>query len=245
MNAKQRVLLVLVLCLFAFGLPFYFLQYREQLPTAEEVFDGTQPSGLIIRLDGERDRSTTNGIFARHDTGANFAALFGIAIPGLLLTSAAFLWLGRKNDFKYRNSPAGGTDGNFMTSAADCKVRRLNLDLGNTFQKLWKGQYPLARTFWGFYVLGAIVCAVVAGFAEIPFAMLNVAPLGYIVANLMIFTYGFVATVGVWRSANALRPNQVWGTIAKVAVIIWTFAIFTHFANGGLQEFMDRATASH
>jgi hypothetical protein len=228
MNNWQRTVLVVALCLFALGLPLYFLQYYEQSPiayplTADEVFStlDAPSSGLIIKLG---NASTINGIYARPGMTANFAALFGIAIPGLLLTSAAFLWAGRNVAPKLANP------------IPDNKNERRPPILVSTFSKLWNGKIPLSEAFWGFYICGAIICLIFALLAMVPFGLLRIWPLGFLAINVIMLTYGTVVTIGVWRSATASTPPYWPAAIVKGVLIFWTFGVFSYFADGGLQR---------
>lgn len=86
---------------------------------------------------------------------------------------------------------------------------------------LWKGQLPLARAFWRYaivYALLANLCATGAALAIVA-AGLPV-PLA-IVVFLLPAPYVVVAVVGVWRSADAYTGPPRWATIARYSVLVW------------------------
>jgi len=225
-NNQQRGVLILTLCLFALGLAGYFLQFSERvpatrLPTMDEFLRPT--SGPLIMTIGGAD------IFARLDSSESTASLFGLAIPGLLLSAAAFLWFGRK---KISVDPV-----NSSVSVA-WHSRKEPFFVPKTFNNLWAGQVPLARAFWGFYVFGAFLCLIVAMVILVPFALIHALPVGLLAAYSIMALYGFVATVGVWRSATASTPPYWPAAIVKGVIIFWTVGIMANLANGGLQHAM-------
>ncbi len=66
------------------------------------------------------------------------------------------------------------------------------------YRKLWYGQYSLARSFWGFFVLGTFV-GVILGMNPV-FLFLPAA----LIYRPVFLVYQIIAGVGVWRSANGL-----------------------------------------
>jgi hypothetical protein len=110
---------------------------------------------------------------------------------------------------------------------------------------LYWGKYRLAVAFWGFYVFGALVCLVVGVALMIPFSLLGLAGLGIFFGTLLMWSYWFVATVGVWRSANAYPFTRWWPNVTKLFVVMWTARLLWQLANGGAAALMEKVTASH
>ncbi len=69
------------------------------------------------------------------------------------------------------------------------------------YRKLWRGQYSFARSFWGFFILGTFVGAIIGMNPVFLFLPIFLFSLGF---QLCLFAYEITAGVGVWRSANAL-----------------------------------------
>jgi len=67
------------------------------------------------------------------------------------------------------------------------------------YRKLWYGQYSLARSFWGFFILGTLVGVIIR---------MNPVFLFLPVAQPLLLGYEITAGVGVWRSANALIATR-------------------------------------
>jgi hypothetical protein len=67
------------------------------------------------------------------------------------------------------------------------------------YRKLWYGQYSLARSFWGFFILGTFVGMIIR---------MNPVFLFLPVAQPVLLGYEIAAGVGVWRSANALIATR-------------------------------------
>jgi len=67
------------------------------------------------------------------------------------------------------------------------------------YRELWHGQYSLARSFWGFFVLGTFVGVIIG---------MNPVFLFLPVFRPVLLAYEITAGVGVWRSANALIATR-------------------------------------
>jgi hypothetical protein len=106
--------------------------------------------------------------------------------------------------------------------------------------RLWRGQYSLVVSFWGFLILGTYVvvntCGVINSFMLSLSAWFNwPAVLVYPYAVLIIFSpfvvlgYEVIAAVGVWRSANAIiairgEPSAK-VLAAKIVVVLWFVSV--------------------
>src|SRR5215831_19554952 len=70
-------------------------------------------------------------------------------------------------------------------------------------RKLWRGEYSLAQSFWGFFILGTLVGMIVG--VNPAFLFLPGASLAF---PLVFLGYQISAGVGVWRSANAFLARS-------------------------------------
>jgi hypothetical protein len=83
------------------------------------------------------------------------------------------------------------------------------------YRKLWRGDYSLARSFWSYFVLGALVGRIIGMnpvFLFLPGAALIYQP--------MLWGYEIASGVGVWRSANASPVNSMNVIAAKTTVAL-------------------------
>jgi len=72
--------------------------------------------------------------------------------------------------------------------------------ISSIYLKLWRGQYSLGRSFWGFFILGtciAWIVGILSGFLFIFY------PPTLLIFRLLFLGYLITAAVGVWRSSNA------------------------------------------
>ena len=90
--------------------------------------------------------------------------------------------------------------------------------------KLWRGQYGLAKTWWLFGVLGTALLNLVsapltAAAAVHPMDETEgiVLTLATILVAAFGLCYGFVASVGVVRAAQAFRGSRLWSRLAVTA----------------------------
>jgi hypothetical protein len=59
----------------------------------------------------------------------------------------------------------------------------------NILGKLWRGQYSLPKTFWGFYILGQIACFALLAINLIISYRSHLGTLGFIFSFLIISCY--------------------------------------------------------
>ena len=77
--------------------------------------------------------------------------------------------------------------------------------IGFVFSDLWQGKFSLATTFWVFLVLGGTVGAVIlTTLVALPFLLLEARPEARLAYQLVFWGCQIIASVGVWRSANAI-----------------------------------------
>jgi hypothetical protein len=75
--------------------------------------------------------------------------------------------------------------------------------------------------------------------------LLRLSPIGFAFGISVMILYWIVASVGVWRSADAYPLTRWWPAAAKIAVVLWAGRILWGLANGGALNIMDRVTASN
>jgi hypothetical protein len=95
----------------------------------------------------------------------------------------------------------------------------------STLGDLWRGFYPLPRAFWGFYVFGGFAALILftALASSIVFAAPRLRPAVYVLGLCAVWAYWGIASVGVWRSANAYARafksgTPFWPVTAKLVV---------------------------
>ena len=77
--------------------------------------------------------------------------------------------------------------------------------ISTILRTLWMGRYSLGKAFWLFFCLGFIAIIFIGMAAGLPFLLLNFEkPIPSLVFWIVFLGYEIVASVGVWRSANAL-----------------------------------------
>jgi hypothetical protein len=108
------------------------------------------------------------------------------------------------------------------------------------FSNLWEGKVSLAKTFWGVLVIGGTIGATILGIlAGLPFLLLDARVTARLAYLLVFWGFQIVASVGVWRSANALIAARAkigqkvtyWEAtkivLAKIFVVIWWLGLIT------------------
>ena len=84
--------------------------------------------------------------------------------------------------------------------------------------QIWKGQAGLAKTYWGWGMLGGLLWG-------IPLSTVTPGS-GIAVLVLLVFVaYFFVVNTGIWRAAGQYQGLAVWAGLAKVAAVIGFFSI--------------------
>lgn len=96
-------------------------------------------------------------------------------------------------------------------------------------KKLWKGEYSLFVSFWGFgflvlFCLGFFFAAIPQkGLSE--WLILNFGPIGgfipFLIFCFCFYLYVVILYVGVWRSANNYTGRSIWKVVTKILVCFW------------------------
>lgn len=88
----------------------------------------------------------------------------------------------------------------------------------DTIKKVWGGESGLARTYWGWGVLGSIAWAIAISLVTLGSA----AAIGLLIGFL---TYYLIVGVGTWRAATAYTGATIWAVLAKLVVGMWTLVL--------------------
>jgi hypothetical protein len=156
------------------------------------------PFGLFLGIDAAcTDPRFGNlcGLFGFFVTGpfASSLAMFLVSgvIAALPADESALRPAGEAGSIPADNAPSSLAD----ETPRDAKTR--------WYRKLWRGEYSLARSFWGFFILGTVVCTIIG--VNPVFLFLPGAALAF---RLVFLSYQMTAGIGVWRSANALLAQS-------------------------------------
>lgn len=93
------------------------------------------------------------------------------------------------------------------------------------FKSMMAGKERLVITYWIWGVIGTTVVSFALGFLS--------GLLGFplIVALVLTLAYWIPVAMGVWRSSNVYKGNQLWAILAKVAIglgaISWIYQFTT------------------
>jgi len=90
--------------------------------------------------------------------------------------------------------------------------------LAEALSRLWRGQMPLARAFWLYFIVGYFVFRILG--AIVSWTAYNLAGREAAIPAALVFMVGYpiFAAIGVWRCANA-HPFDRWPTAAAAAKI--------------------------
>jgi uncharacterized membrane protein required for colicin V production len=114
-------------------------------------------------------------------------------------------------------------------------------------RKLWWGVYPLGTAFWGFYVCGLMLCFIAGGLISFSSRYFHAHTIGFLLGLLLTWSYGIVASVGVWQSAkpglaDPIWMHRLWPISARGVVLIVVGRILWNLMNGGAANLMAIAT---
>jgi hypothetical protein len=112
--------------------------------------------------------------------------------------------------------PAGSpAEAAALTEAAVAAVPPSYWPPGLVVSALWRGDYSLPVTYWGFAQLGGLVLAV-------PQLGLRVLQLNRVADAIegIALAYSVVVIVGIWRSAARYPGRRVWADLARAATVL-------------------------
>ena len=106
------------------------------------------------------------------------------------------------------------------------------------FKELWRGEQPLGRAFWVYFVMWWIGIFFLSFFVAAFFALIGLRPLVPVIGAMSVLGYPLFAGIGVWRSANAYELHGFYPFLAKVAVLVVLLPMFWRVFNGGFENFV-------
>lgn len=93
----------------------------------------------------------------------------------------------------------------------------------NALSSIWNGKAGLAKTYWGYGILGSVIWGLV----------LSVLPQGEpitIAAVLVFCAYLMAVNICVWRAASRCEGASTWAALAKVMAAVAIAIIVTVLA---------------
>ncbi len=85
---------------------------------------------------------------------------------------------------------------------------------GPVLTHVWRGEFPLSTTYWGFAQLGGGVIQLVL-LGLVGAGLSGVA----VVLSTLALVYSTIATVGIWRSARRYTGNRIWADLARLSTL--------------------------
>jgi len=86
---------------------------------------------------------------------------------------------------------------------------------GQAFSALWRGEFPLPITYWGFAQLGGLVLAV----PQLGLRVMKLDDIADVIDGLAL-VYSVVVVVGIWRSAARYTGHRIWADLARAATVL-------------------------
>jgi len=90
----------------------------------------------------------------------------------------------------------------------------------NPIKRLWSGALSLEKAFWEWAVFGGVLVNVVSSIGFLVLVLNDYLISAVIVGYGLSLPYNFLATVGVWRSADRVCGDRRWAETAKVATVL-------------------------
>ena len=127
------------------------------------------------------------------------------------------------------------------------KISEIIMAIIDDFLKLWHGQLLLTKAFWGYFVFGRFIFIPIASLLALPFLSIGAESTYKMIKIVIYIAYRIVSSVGVWRSANALREkntinfsigNSVGIFMAKFMVFICVIKDIGNFTGMSLSDFI-------
>lgn len=84
---------------------------------------------------------------------------------------------------------------------------------------LWTGDVPLAKAFWEFGVLYAILLSAASTMGSLALWSLDQMVLGFIV-HVLPTPYAVLTFFAVWRSAGKYQGDRMWAGMARAAIAV-------------------------
>ncbi len=99
---------------------------------------------------------------------------------------------------------------------------------GQAMARVWRGEFSLAMTYWGFAQFGGLLLAI----PQLGLRVLNLTTAAQLVDGVA-FAYSVVVIVGIWRSAARYAGNPLWAHLARLATLMpLVVAVLTMLGRG-------------
>jgi hypothetical protein len=113
----------------------------------------------------------------------------------------------------------------------------------------WRGEFSLAASFWGLYVLGSIVAMIVAGTIVFVSRKLGLLGLGWAIGGGSILFWQVFSAVAVWNSARIKTRSPIWldrlfAYGAMFVVLVFSARLLFGLINGGAVRLASLVTGS-
>lgn len=82
------------------------------------------------------------------------------------------------------------------------------------FKEMMAGKERLVITYWLWGVVGTMVVSFVLGFIA------GLLGLPMVLVMVLVLAYWAPVAMGIWKSSDAYKGNQIWAILAKVAVVL-------------------------
>ena len=138
-------------------------------------------------------------------------------ISGIL--ALGFYYLNKKISFGYVAFwlATGAAISNLLLAF---KINHFEVYNNFSFKKFFKGDYSLATSFWGIYIISYYV--VIGGIVVFILASLGVS---LIAIQIIASIIGLVLLVGVFNSARKYRGKKIWKILAYLLISIRTLGL--------------------
>jgi hypothetical protein len=87
--------------------------------------------------------------------------------------------------------------------------------------RLWRGEEPLARTFWEYAILYGTLANAIATIGSFASIAANAPGWVAVVLFALPIPYNVFVSVAVWRSAEHYQGRAEWALLARIAIIVW------------------------
>ena len=99
---------------------------------------------------------------------------------------------------------------------------------GQAMTRVWRGEFSLAMTYWGFAQCGGLILAI----PQLGLRVIGLNAAAQVVDGVA-FAYSVVVIVGIWRSARRYPGNPVWAHLARLATLMpLVLALLTMLGQG-------------
>ena len=86
---------------------------------------------------------------------------------------------------------------------------------GQAMTRVWRGEFSLAMTYWGFAQFGGLILAI----PQLGLRVIGLNTAAQLVDGVA-FAYSVVVIVGIWRSARRYHGNPIWAHLARMATLM-------------------------